>query len=437
MVQHDKVRDAVDERASRRVVVASLIGTTIEYYDFGVYGMAASLVFADLFFPGGNPTVATLAAFATFAVAFLARPVGILVFGNLGDRIGRKHSLVLSLLLMGLSTMAVGLLPTFDSVGAVAPILLVVCRICQGIGLGGEWGGAVLLAAEHAPPAKRAVYAAVPNMGPPLGFILASIVFVVVSTTTSAAAFASWGWRVPFLISFVMIGIGLWVRSRITESPIFLEAARSGTRSSMPIVTLLRHHWRHVLVGLGAALSGAGIWYLVAVFSISYGVATQGVPQNQMILAVCLAAFLHMILIPPVARLAERIGRRRPMLWGAAGLGVWAVPMFALLGTGNAVIIGVGFAIGSIPLTLLYAPICAFLAELFPTNVRYSGTSVTFVTAQIIGGGFAPMIATVLLAGGASPARLGLYGLALAAISLLCLWRAPETKGSELATTDA
>lgn len=437
MVQHNTIQDAVDERATRRVVVASLIGTTVEYYDFSVYGMAASLVLAGLFFPSGDPTLGTLAAFATFAVAFLARPVRIYLFGSLGDRIGRKHSLVLSLLLMGLSTVAVGLLPTFDSVGMLAPILLVLCRICQGIGLGGEWGGAVLLAAEHAPPAKRAVYAAVPNIGPPLGFILASIVFIAMSTMLDAAAFAAWGWRVPFLLSFVMIGIGLWMRSRIQESPIFLEAMRSGSRRGSPFATLLRYHWRRVLLGFGAALSGAGIWYLLAVFSISYGVSAQGIPKNQMILAVCLAALVHIALIPPVARLSERIGRRRPMLWGTAGFAVWSFPMFALLDTGNVVIIGASFVIGAIPMTLLYSPICAYLAELFPTNVRYSGTSTTFVTAQIIGGGFAPLIATALLAGGASCARLGLYGLALSLISLLCLWLAPETKGAGLATVKA
>ena len=434
---HSNVRStAVDERTTRRVVVASLIGTTIEYYDFGVYGLAASLIFADQFFPITDHTTGTLAAFATFAAAFVARPIGIYVFGSLGDRIGRKHSLMFSLLLMGLSTIAVGLLPTYGMAGILAPVLLVICRVCQGIGIGGEWGGAVLLAAEHAPPAKRAVYAAVPNIGPPLGFVLSSIVFVAISATTTSAAFSAWGWRVPFLLSAVMIGVGLWMRSRVRESPIFLESAQANAhgerRGPNPVLGLLHHHWRRVILGIGASISGAGIWYLLAIFSISYGVSEHGVPEDQMILAVCAAACVHMALIVPVARLSERIGRRRPMLWGAAGLAIWSVPMFALIGTGNAVLIGAGYVAAMVPLTLLYAPICAYLAELFPTSVRYSGTSVTFITAQVIGGGFAPMIATALLAGGASPARLGFYGLGLSLISVLCLWRAPETKGAGL-----
>lgn len=415
---------------SKRVVLASLVGTAIEYYDFGTYGMAASLVFAESFFPSHSHTASTLAAFATFAAAFIARPIGIVLFGNLGDRVGRKRSLLYSLVVIGISTVAVGLLPTFDAAGVIAPILLVLFRVCQGIGIGGEWGGAVLLAAEHAPARSRAVYAAVPNIGPPLGFVLASGVFVAVNSAMGPQAFATWGWRIPFLLSAILIAVGLWIRSRIHESPVF-TAAQAEEPVRAPIRRLLTGHWRRVLLGLGAALSGAGIWYLISIFSVSYGTA-HGVPNGQMIAAVCVAAVVHMLLIVPVARLAERIGRRKPLLYGAIGLAVVSVPMFALLATGDALLIGIGFSVGMVPLTLLYAPICAYLAELFPTSVRYSGTSATFITAQIVGGGFAPMIATALTAGTNPPALLGLYGLLLAAISVLCVWLGPETRGARL-----
>ncbi|GAB3205097.1 MFS transporter [Marinactinospora thermotolerans] len=425
---------AEKRREARKVAAASLIGTTIEYYDFSIYGAAAAIVLAHLFFPAGDPAAGTLAAFATFAAAFLARPIGVIVFGNLGDRLGRKPALVISLLMMGGATIAVGLLPTFGTVGLLAPILLVTCRILQGIGLGGEWGGAVLLASEHAPPNRRAVYAAVTQAGPPLGVLLANGVFAAVTASMSEEAFMAWGWRVPFLLSFVMIAIGMWIRSQVNESPLFTEAQeRDEGPERFPMGALLRGHAKRLVIGVGAALAGSALWYLMTVYSVSYGVSVGGVAQSTMLLVVSAAALVHLVLIVPMAHWAERVGRRLPMLIGAVALAVWAFPMFLFMGTGDPWLMVLGFGVGGVVHTLLYAPVSSYLAELFPTRVRYSGAGSAFVLASILGGGFAPMIASALIGGGESPVRLALYALVLALLTFTALWFGPETKDTDMA----
>ncbi|MEW2386138.1 MFS transporter [Micromonospora sp. NPDC047707] len=424
-----------DPAASRRVAAASLIGTTIEYYDFAVYSILASIVLGPLFFPSASSTASTMAAFATFAVAFVARPIGSILFSTIGDRVGRRRSLLICLLMMGGATVAIGLLPTYAGVGVLAPVLLVVLRILQGLALGGEWGGAVLLATEHAPPGRRAIFGSVPQIGPPLGFVLASLVVAAVTGVMDRAQFVAWGWRIPFLISVVMVAVGLWVRFKVAESPVFEQAAQNRQLVRFPVVTVLREFPGRFAIGVAAPVGGLATWYLITAFSVSYGSSAQGIPQAQMILVACATAFTHMVLVPPAALIAERFGRRIPMLIGAAGVAICVVPAFALLETGNALLVGVGFCVTMIPFTLIFALVGAWLAEFFPTRVRYSGASGAFVLAGVLGGGFAPLIGTALLAGGGSPIRLGLYAGALSLISTAALAFAPETRHRALTST--
>lgn len=427
-----------------RVAAASLIGTTIEYYDFAVYGTASALVLGPAFFPSGNPTVSTLAAFLTFAAAFLSRPLGVVLFGTIGDRLGRRRALVASLLLMGLATVGVGLLPTYETAGLLAPVLLVTLRLLQGVSMGGEWGGAVLLAAEHAPPGRRALYAAVPNVGPSLGFLLSSAVILPTLNIVGRDGFADWAWRVPFLLSAVLVVVGLWVRSTVSESPLFRERSSAGTSagssgspaapvSRFPLGTLVTRHPGRLLLGTGAAIGGSAVYYLTIVYSLSYGPKSLGIPQNTMLTAASVGAAAGIAITLPVARLADRVGRRPLMLAGAAGSVVWAVPMYGSLSTGNAFLITGAYTVGLGLLALMFSPMAAFLAELFPAWLRYTGASAAFILANTFGGGFAPLMATWLNSQWSSPLVLGFYSGGLCLVSLVCVWALPETREDDFA----
>ncbi|MDG5805299.1 MFS transporter [Streptomyces ossamyceticus] len=414
-----------------RVAVASLIGTTIEYYDFAVYGTAAALVLGPAFFPAGNATVSTLAAFLTFAAAFLARPVGVVLFGSIGDRVGRKRALFLSLVLMGLSTVGVGLLPTYETAGLVAPVLLVVLRLLQGVSLGGEWGGAVLLAAEHAPPGRRALFASIPQAGPPLGFLLSSAVILPTLSIVGKDGFADWAWRVPFLLSTVLIVVGLWVRSRVTESPVFTQRPAGAAVPRFPLGVLIKEYPGRLLLGIGAAIGGSAVYYLTIVYSISYGPAALGIPQPTMLTATSIAAAAVVAATVPVAKLADRVGRRPVMLTGAAGCVLWALPMFGSLNTGDGVLITGAFSVGLVLFIMMFSPMAAFLPELFPARLRYTGASATFILAATLGGGFAPLVATWLNTHWKSPLILGVYAGALCLVSLVCVLALPETRDKD------
>ncbi|MFD9132124.1 MFS transporter [Streptomyces bottropensis] len=424
-----------------KVAAASLIGTTIEYYDFAVYGTASALVLGPAFFPSGNATVSTLAAFLTFAAAFLSRPLGVVLFGTIGDRLGRRRALVASLLLMGLATVGVGLLPTYETAGLLAPVLLVTLRLLQGVSMGGEWGGAVLLAAEHAPPGRRALYAAIPNVGPSLGFLLSSAVILPTLNIVGRDGFTEWAWRVPFLLSAVLVLVGLWVRTTVSESPVFkgsspaappASPASPGSAGSpaprFPLGTLLARHPRRLLLGTGAAIGGSAVYYLTIVYSLSYGPKSLGIPQNTMLTAASVGAAAGIAITLPVARLADRIGRRPLMLAGAAGCVVWSVPMYASLSTGDAFVITGAYTVGLMLLALMFSPAAAFLAELFPARLRYTGASAAFILANTLGGGFAPLVATWLNSQWSSPLVLGFYTGGLCLVSLLCVWALPETR---------
>ncbi|WP_200301204.1 MFS transporter [Streptomyces adelaidensis] len=423
---------AAQKSTASRVAVASLVGTVIEYYDFAVYGTAAALVLGPAFFPSGNATLSTLAAFLTFAAAFLARPIGVVVFGGIGDRVGRKRALFLSLILMGLSTVGVGLLPTYETAGLVAPVLLVVLRLLQGVSLGGEWGGAVLLAAEHAPPGRRALYASIPQAGPPLGFLLSSAVILPTLAIAGKDGFAEGAWRIPFLLSTALIAVGLWVRSRVTESPVFEERSTGGAPAPrFPLGALIREYPGRLLLGIGAAIGGSAIYILTIVYSLSYGPTALGIPQSTMLTAASIAAAAVVAVTLPVARLADRVGRRPVMLTGAAGCALWALPMFGSLETGDGVLITGAFTIGLVLFTMMFSPMAAFLPELFPARLRYTGASATFILAATLGGGFAPLIATWLNSHWQSPFALGLYAGALCLVSLACIRSLPETRDQD------
>ncbi|WP_326583627.1 MHS family MFS transporter [Streptomyces sp. NBC_00481] len=421
-----------------KIAAASLIGTTIEYYDFAVYGTASALVLGPAFFPSGNATVSSLAAFLTFAAAFLSRPLGVVLFGTIGDRLGRRRALVASLLLMGVATVGVGLLPTYETAGLLAPVLLVTLRLLQGVSMGGEWGGAVLLAAEHAPPGRRALYAAVPNVGPSLGFLLSSAVILPTLDIVGRDGFTDWAWRLPFLLSAVLVVVGLWVRATVSESPVFKGSSPAATSPEpsaprFPLGTLVARHPGRLLLGTGAAIGGSAVYYLTIVYSLSYGPKSLGIPQNTMLTAASVGAAAGIAITLPVARLADRIGRRPIMLTGAAGCVVWAVPMYASLSTGNALVITGAYTVGLMLLALMFSPVAAFLAELFPARLRYTGASAAFILANTLGGGFAPLVATWLNSQWSSPLVLGFYTGGLCLISLLCLLALPETREEEFA----
>ncbi|MER6959398.1 MFS transporter [Streptomyces sp. NPDC000618] len=423
-----------------RVAAASLVGTTIEYYDFAVYGTASALVLGPAFFPSDNATVSSLAAFLTFAAAFLARPVGVMLFGTIGDRIGRRRALVVSLMLMGVATVGVGLLPTYETAGLLAPVLLVTLRLLQGVSMGGEWGGAVLLAAEHAPPGRRALYASIPNAGPSLGFLLSTAVILPTLNLAGRDAFTDWAWRIPFLLSTVLVVVGLWVRTTISESPVFASAPDRTPRalaetpaagSRFPLGTLLARHPRRLFLGIGAALGGSAVYYLTIVYSLSYGPKELGIDRNTMLIAASVGSAAGIALTLPAARLADRIGRRPVMLTGAVGSVLWAVPMYASLSSGDVWVITGAYTVGLMLLALMFSPVAAFLPELFPARLRYTGASAAFILANTFGGGFAPLVATWLNSHWESPLVLGFYTGGLCLLSLVCLLALPETRDHE------
>ena len=380
---------------SQRVLFASLIGTTIEFFDFYIYGTAAVLVFPTLFFPGSDPATATLQSLATFALAFFARPLGSAVFGHFGDRIGRKTTLVAALLTMGLSTVAIGLLPTYATIGVLAPALLALCRFGQGIGLGGEWGGAVLLATENAPPGKLAWYGMFPQLGAPIGFILSTGVFILLSATLSDTQFFAWGWRIPFLASALLVFVGLYVRLKITETPAFEQALARNERVEVPLLVVLREHSVTLLLATLAAVTTFVIFYLMTVFTLSWGTSALGFERQQFLVLQIIGVLFFGAMIPVSALIADRVGRM-PMLIAATMAIIVFGFLFGSLFTNSAVRVTVLLALGLACMGLTYGPLGTALAELFPTAVRYTGASLAFNCAGILGGSLAPYIATWL-----------------------------------------
>ena len=413
----------------RQVLFASMVGTTIEFFDFYIYATAAVLVFPRLFFPASDPASSTLASLATFGIAFLARPIGSALFGHFGDRIGRKRTLVLALSTMGLSTFAIGALPAYAAIGVMAPLLLALCRFGQGIGLGGEWGGAVLLAVENAPPNKRALYGMFPQLGAPIGFLLSGATFLLLSRWLTDQQFFAFGWRLPFLASAVLVLLGLYVRLRITETPVFQASLKRAEQVGFPILTVLRRHRRALVAGILVCLATFVLFYLMTVFALSWGTTALHYSRGSFLLIQLFGILFFAATIPVSALLAE--GGRRPVMIGVtvaiALFGLVLAPLFTAGTTGVVVMMAVGLAL----MGLTYGPLGTLVSELFPTAVRYTGSSVAFSMAGILGASVAPYIAT-WLAKTYGLQYVGYYLSASAALTFFGLLMIRETKDDDL-----
>jgi metabolite-proton symporter len=378
------------------VLLASLIGTTIEFFDFYIYATAAVLVFPKLFFPASEPAAATLQSLATFAIAFFARPIGSAVFGHFGDRIGRKVTLVAALLTMGVSTVVIGLLPTYATIGAAAPLLLALCRFGQGLGLGGEWGGAVLLATENAPPGKRAWYGMFPQLGAPIGFFLSGGTFLLLSETLSDAEFFRYGWRIPFLASALLVIVGMYVRLRISETPAFRRVLENNERVRIPVVTVFTRHARALVLGTVIALATFVLFYLMTVFALSWGTTALHFSRPDFLILQLVSVVFFGLTIPLAAVLADRYGRRATMLAVSAAIVVFGLALAPMFGSGNTWVVTLFMVLGLGLMGMTYGPLGTLLSELFPAEVRYTGASLTFNLSGILGASLAPYIATWL-----------------------------------------
>ena len=404
----------------RHVLFGSLIGTTIEFFDFYIYANAAVLVFPQLFFPGSDPTTSTIESLATFSIAFFARPIGSAVFGHFGDKIGRKATLVAALLTMGISTVAIGLLPTYHSVGILAPLLLMICRFGQGLGLGGEWGGAVLLAIENAPPGKRAWYGMFPQLGAPIGLLLSGGTFLLLSDLLTEEQFFDYGWRIPFIASSLLVVVGFYIRLKITETPSFENALETKKQVKIPILTILKSYRWVLIFGTFAAVATFVTFYLMTVFSLSWATSDLAFSRREFLIIQLFSILFFVAGIPISAVLADKFGRKRILVLISALILLFGFTFSLFMESGSTAMITTFVCIGMGLMGLTYGPLGTFLSELFPTEVRYSGASLTFNLAGILGASFAPLIA-IWLAKNYGIGYVGFYLSAAALISLCAL----------------
>ncbi|MFA6014449.1 MAG: MFS transporter [Gallionellaceae bacterium] len=417
--------------STTRIAFASFIGTAIEFYDFYIYGLAVAMVIGPVFFPNSDPAVQALNAFLTFGIAFIARPFGALLFGHFGDRIGRKTTLVASLLVMGISTMLIGVLPSYEMVGWTAPALLCLLRFGQGIGLGGEWGGAALLAAEYAPKGKRGWFGMFPQLGPPVGFLFAVGSFLLLANTLDDAEFRAWGWRIPFLASAVLVVIGLYVRLKLEETPVFTQAQKNHPAVKMPLVELFTHHTKPLILGALLMVVCYALFYISTVFSLSYGVTALHIPRPQFLGMLCIAVIFMAAATPLSALAGDRYGRRPVLLVAGSAALLSGFLMEPMLGSGSPLLITAFLSLELFLMGATFAPMGALLPELFPTSVRYTGAGAAYNLGGILGASLAPYIAQQLVQhGGLS--WVGGYISVAAAISVLAALLVHETRDSEL-----
>ncbi|MGW4373040.1 MFS transporter [Streptomyces albidoflavus] len=411
----------------RRVAGAAALASAVEWYDYFIFGIAAALVLGDLYFPADNPTAGVLAAFATFAVGFLARPIGGIVAGQLGDKKGRKPMLVLALTVMGLATTGIGLLPTYETIGVAAPILLVLLRIAQGVAVGAQWGGAMLLATEYAPEGKRGIYGSVVQLGVPIGVVTANSVFLAAGALTSDSAFTSWGWRVPFLVGLLVLILAWYIHTRVEETPEFRQAEQAlaekeKREQNSPLRTILRGHLGTVLLAGGSFAVNTATFYILITGILDYTTRELGMERGQVLAVSLCVSLTQLVLIPASAALSDRVGRLPVYAAGAAGIALWAVPLFLLVDTGSLLWLAVGTFVASCFLSVMYGPQAALFAELFTPEMRYTGASLGYQISAVVGGGLAPFLMVLLLeATGTSMAVSG-YIIALSLVALLSIW---------------
>jgi MFS family permease len=435
-VPKESASGRLDLLKMRRISMAAVIGTTIEWYDLFLFGTASALVFNKVFFPDLGGATGTLLAFLTFASAYVARMIGAVLFGHFGDRLGRKSMLLTSLITMGVATFGIGLVPDYRAIGVAAPLLLLTLRIVQGLALGGEWGGAVLMTVEHAPAGRRGFYGSLVQIGVPIGTLLANLAFLLMAYNMSEESLLSWGWRVPFLISVVLVAFGIYIRLRIEETPSFKIVRESGAKAKIPFANLMRKYWKQVLLGGIATLSTGSTFVLLTTLGLSYGTKNAGFSRTEMLIAVMVSCLVALVCIPFFGALSDRIGRRPIILAGVASEALLAFPLFWLIGTGNTGLLILGYSLMMVAFSANYGPIATFLAELFGSKVRYSGLSVSYMLSGLLGSATTPVATTALFAATGSASAVAWYAVGAAVLSAVALILLTETRDGNIDAVD-